>query len=217
MSVVPERVAPAVPVPSALAPERPANPLFAVRPHGRVRRFAGLVVAGTALVLLAPLMGVIAVLVAFTSDGPVFFRHRRVGHGGVPFEVIKFRTMYDGAEALAARLFAEENHGSGPLDKHRDDPRVTSVGRWLRRSSLDEPAPACGTSSTGPWPWSARDPPAPPRWSASRPTRWPGSGSVPASPGSPRSAAAATSSGRRSSASTWSTSSGVRCGSTSAS
>lgn len=138
MSVVPERVVPVAAPTAPTAPARPANPLFAVRPHGRVRRFAELVVAGTALVALAPLMGVIAVLVAFTSDGPVFFRHRRVGHGGVPFEVIKFRTMYDGAEALAARLFAEENHGSGPLDKRRDDPRVTGVGRWLRRTSLDE-------------------------------------------------------------------------------
>ncbi|WP_364512129.1 sugar transferase [Nocardioides sp. LML1-1-1.1] len=139
MSLAPDRMAPVAPtaVPTA-GSERTANPLFAVRPHGRTRRLAELVVAGTSLVLLAPLMGAIALLVALTSDGPVFFRHRRVGHGGVPFEVIKFRTMYDGAEAQAARIFAEANHGSGPLDKRRDDPRVTAVGRWLRRSSLDE-------------------------------------------------------------------------------
>ncbi len=138
MSVVPERVAPVAPVPTPVAPPRTANPLFAVRAHGRTRRIAECLLAGTALVLLAPLMAVIALLVTATSSGPVLFRHRRVGHGGVPFEVLKFRTMYDGAELQAAKVFAEVNHGSGPLLKRRDDPRVTGVGRWLRRSSLDE-------------------------------------------------------------------------------
>ncbi len=122
------------PAPVRLTPD----PLFAVHPHGRARRVLECTLAGTALVLLAPVLAVIALLVTLTSPGPVLFRHRRVGHGGETFEVLKFRTMYDGAEREAARLFAESNDGSGPLDKLRDDPRVTGTGRWLRRFSLDE-------------------------------------------------------------------------------
>jgi lipopolysaccharide/colanic/teichoic acid biosynthesis glycosyltransferase len=81
---------------------------------------------------------VISVLVLGTSRGPLLFRQQRVGHGGRVFEVLKFRTMYADAEARAAEVFAEHNDGSGPLTKLHVDPRVTPVGRWLRRLSLDE-------------------------------------------------------------------------------
>jgi len=95
-------------------------------------------VALTLLLVALPVVLVISLLVVGTSRGPLLFRQQRVGHGGRQFDVLKFRTMYVDAEARAAEVFAEANDGSGPLTKLRADPRVTPVGRWLRRLSLDE-------------------------------------------------------------------------------
>lgn len=93
--------------------------------------------AGLALILLAPVMAVIAVLVRRDSPGPALFRQVRIGQDGSPFTVFKFRTMQQSAEAgLAALLAADE--GNGVLFKIRLDPRITSIGRTLRRYSLDE-------------------------------------------------------------------------------
>jgi len=93
---------------------------------------------GSSLVLLfgAPLLAVIAILIKLDSRGPVLFRQLRVGAGGEEFKIVKFRTMVDGAEALKADLLAR-NEAEG-LFKIDDDPRVTRVGHWLRRTSLDE-------------------------------------------------------------------------------
>ncbi|MFM8561796.1 MAG: sugar transferase [Solirubrobacterales bacterium] len=89
------------------------------------------------LVLLSPLMLLIAALVKFTSRGPVFYRSMRPGIGGVPFACLKFRTMYQGADRVQHELEAV-NEADGALFKIRRDPRVTPVGRVLRRFSLDE-------------------------------------------------------------------------------
>ncbi|MBE1534065.1 sugar transferase [Actinomadura algeriensis] len=89
------------------------------------------------LLALSPLLLVVAVLIKVTSPGPVMFRQVRVGRGGREFTVLKFRTMVQDAEARKAELLAS-NEGDGVLFKMRADPRVTSVGRWLRRYSLDE-------------------------------------------------------------------------------
>lgn len=89
------------------------------------------------LVVLAPVLVVIAVLVLTGSGRPVFFRWRVVGRGGRFFTGYKFRTMIPDAEALQATLEAE-NEMTGPVFKMRNDPRVTPVGRFLRRYSLDE-------------------------------------------------------------------------------
>jgi exopolysaccharide biosynthesis polyprenyl glycosylphosphotransferase len=91
----------------------------------------------TVLALLAPLMTMIAAAIKLTSPGPVFFRQGRVGRDGEVFEMLKFRTMVDGADAHQAKL-AEMNEAADGLFKIADDPRVTRVGRFLRRSSLDE-------------------------------------------------------------------------------
>lgn len=95
------------------------------------------VAAAVGLLVLSPLLAVVAVLVSTTSRGPVFYRQERVGLGGTTFRLYKFRTMVDGADAMVDEL-AERNESDGPLFKIRDDPRVTGVGRWLRRASLDE-------------------------------------------------------------------------------
>jgi len=113
-------------------------PVLAVLDHGRTRRVVEWTFAASALLLLAPLLLLVALLVVGTSRGPVLFRQERIGHGGRPFVVLKFRTMSRDAAGRAEALFAVANDGSGPLDKLRRDPRVTPVGGWLRRTSLDE-------------------------------------------------------------------------------
>jgi exopolysaccharide biosynthesis polyprenyl glycosylphosphotransferase len=95
------------------------------------------VVAGLALVLLAPVLLGIAVLVRCTDAGPVLFRQDRVGVGGRTFTMLKFRTMVVDAETRLDQLRGG-NLSDGLLFKLRADPRVTPVGRWLRRLSLDE-------------------------------------------------------------------------------
>jgi exopolysaccharide biosynthesis polyprenyl glycosylphosphotransferase len=94
---------------------------------------------GSAILLLlsSPLLAGIAVLVKATSPGPILHRSLRPGIGGLPFRCLKFRTMYEDAEAHQHEL-EHLNEKSGAIFKLRNDPRVTPVGRFLRRNSLDE-------------------------------------------------------------------------------
>ena len=94
--------------------------------------------AGVLLLMFAPLLLALAVLIPLDSTGSPVFRQTRVGRGGSLFTVYKLRTMHMGAEARQAELLARNVNGDGLLFKVRDDPRVTRVGRWLRRTSLDE-------------------------------------------------------------------------------
>ncbi|WP_306204136.1 sugar transferase [Actinoplanes sp. RD1] len=91
------------------------------------------------LLLAAPVLAVVALLVATGPGGrgPVVFRQERVGKDGQPFTLFKFRTMVVNAEAILAEL-RDRNESDGELFKMREDPRITPVGRWLRRFSLDE-------------------------------------------------------------------------------
>lgn len=109
-------------------------------PGARIgKRALDIVIATGALVVLAPVLAVIAAAIKLTSRGPVFFRQERVGYRGRPFRIVKFRTMYAGAELQRAQMaHLNEMVGGGPLFKMRNDPRVTPVGRILRRTSLDE-------------------------------------------------------------------------------
>ncbi len=102
-----------------------------------VKRAVDLVLASCMLVVASPLMAVVALLVRFTSPGPILFRQRRIGADGALFVIYKFRTMVADAEAQRTVL-AEHNEAGGVLFKMRNDPRVTRVGRFLRKSSLDE-------------------------------------------------------------------------------
>lgn len=97
-------------------------------------RVAGIVL----LLLVAPVIGAAALAVKLTSPGPVLFRQRRVGVDGRPFTLLKLRSMYVDAEERRAALTAQQHEGNGVLFKLHDDPRVTRVGRWLRRFSVDE-------------------------------------------------------------------------------
>jgi len=99
----------------------------------------GIDVAGSAagLLLAAPVLGLTALAIKLSSPGPVFFRQIRCGLHGRPFEILKLRTMYVDAEERKAEL-AHLNEMDGPVFKIRNDPRITPVGRLLRRFSLDE-------------------------------------------------------------------------------
>lgn len=90
-----------------------------------------------ALCAVAPFMFAIALTIKFTSRGPVFYRSERIGLNGQPFQMIKFRSMNQDADKNVAALLTE-NEAAGPLFKIREDPRVTPIGRILRRYSLDE-------------------------------------------------------------------------------
>jgi exopolysaccharide biosynthesis polyprenyl glycosylphosphotransferase len=102
-----------------------------------LKRSLDVAVAGTSLVLLAPVLGLVALAVKITSPGPVMFRQRRIGHRDRPFTMLKFRTMRDGADELKEEL-RHLNEAEGPMFKIADDPRLTPVGGFLRRYSLDE-------------------------------------------------------------------------------
>jgi exopolysaccharide biosynthesis polyprenyl glycosylphosphotransferase len=102
-----------------------------------VKRALDIVVSGVALVVLSPVIVGGAVLVALTSRGPVLFRQNRIGLNGRLFTLYKFRSMRSDAEARKHEL-AAFNEMSGPVFKMKNDPRVTFVGRWLRRFSVDE-------------------------------------------------------------------------------
>jgi len=118
-------------------------PLFAVRPpvfaglDWTTKRAFDLVVSGLIIVAAAPFWALIALAVKLDSPGPVFYRDRRVGLGECEFGMFKFRSMYVDAGARQAGLEGA-NEASGPLFKIKDDPRVTRVGRFVRRYSLDE-------------------------------------------------------------------------------
>ena len=89
------------------------------------------------LLLAAPVMLTVALLIKITSPGPVFFRQQRSGLNGAPFTIYKFRTMMSNAEQLKHEL-AAMNEMTGPVFKVTNDPRVTPLGKWLRKFSLDE-------------------------------------------------------------------------------
>ena len=114
---------------------------FAVPPRGRTwqlaRRTIDLVLATVALMVTLPLTFVIAVLIKATSPGPILFVQERIGINRKPFRMFKFRTMHNRAEELLAQV-EEFNEAGAGLFKMRKDPRVTPIGRFLRRFSLDE-------------------------------------------------------------------------------
>jgi len=118
-------------------------PLFELRPpvfagiDWAVKRAFDLVVSTAIIVLASPLWALIALAVKLDSPGPVFYRDRRVGLGEGEFGMFKFRSMYVDAHLRQAAL-ETSNEASGPLFKIKDDPRVTRVGKFLRRYSIDE-------------------------------------------------------------------------------
>jgi lipopolysaccharide/colanic/teichoic acid biosynthesis glycosyltransferase len=110
--------------------------LFRVR-YRVTKRIMDLLICGLALPLLLPLLGILAALVYFDDPGPVFFKQYRTGKGGKRFQMYKLRTMATNAEELKVK-YAHLNELTWPDFKITDDPRVTRIGRILRKTSLDE-------------------------------------------------------------------------------
>lgn len=116
------------------------SPGFHVRPALRIyKRIFSLVFGLIGVVLSSPLMLLSAIAIRLDSSGPIIFRQKRVGEFGVPFTVYKFRTMYDGAPPAPSKpnhADPSQNHIGTPAQ--HGDPRITRVGKWLRRTRLDE-------------------------------------------------------------------------------
>jgi exopolysaccharide biosynthesis polyprenyl glycosylphosphotransferase len=113
------------------------EPSDSTNPQLIVKRVLDLLIASVVLVVAAPLMVAIAAVIKLTDRGPVLFHQKRVGRDGVPFHMLKFRSMVIDAEARLAAL-ATDNERMGPLFKLEHDPRVTRIGRFIRATSLDE-------------------------------------------------------------------------------
>ena len=90
-----------------------------------------------ALFLLSPVFIAIALVIYLNDRGPIFYAHQRVGYLGKSFTFYKFRSMVVNADALKCKL-AEQNEASGPIFKMKNDPRITPIGRFIRKTSLDE-------------------------------------------------------------------------------
>lgn len=106
-------------------------------PYAFWKRVLDAVGSAGLILLLSPVFVVIAVLVKATSRGPIIYRQIRVGMGGREFVFYKFRSMYEDAERRLQEVL-DKNEKAGPIFKMKNDPRVTSVGRFLRKYSLDE-------------------------------------------------------------------------------
>jgi exopolysaccharide biosynthesis polyprenyl glycosylphosphotransferase len=138
-------------------PERPGNPTFypdlldrdEEQKHRRItKRVMDVIGSGIALLLLSPVFAIIALLVKLSSKGPVIYRQRRLGQFGETFELLKFRSMRVDTDASIHQEFMKSviagTHdgnaadGEKPVYKMTDDPRITPIGKFLRRSSLDE-------------------------------------------------------------------------------
>ena len=110
----------------------------AISPGGaRIKRLLDIVVCMAGLTLLAPLLAATALAIKLTSTGPVFFSQIRLGLNKKTFRMFKFRTMVSNAAELQTEL-EHLNETDGPAFKISEDPRITRVGRWLRRTSIDE-------------------------------------------------------------------------------
>ena len=117
--------------------------LLGVRQYGLtkssrfLKRSMDFVVALSLLLLLSPLLLLLAIAIAIDSPGPVLFRQARIGRGGSRFDIFKFRSMICDADGLKEQL-RQQNEATGGLFKITDDPRITRVGRFLRKTSIDE-------------------------------------------------------------------------------
>jgi exopolysaccharide biosynthesis polyprenyl glycosylphosphotransferase len=124
----------AIAIPAVLPFETPEPQGLYLR-HGK--RLVDVVGALCALLVLSPVIAVLAVIVRLTSRGPVFYRSTRIGRGGRPFTFYKLRSMVKDAD-LKRQHLTHLNEADGPVFKMARDPRITSIGRFMRSTSLDE-------------------------------------------------------------------------------
>ena len=102
-----------------------------------VKRLFDFVMATIGLIILSPLMLVIAILIKLEDDGPIFYKQIRVGKNGRKFEMYKFRSMLVNADQMLTAL-KDKSDVEGPMFKMKNDPRITKIGKFIRKHSLDE-------------------------------------------------------------------------------
>lgn len=103
-----------------------------------IKRILNLLCSFVGVIVLSPFFLIISIFIKVTSKGPVFFVHERVGLNGRKFKLIKFRTMVNNAEEMIASFSPEQKKEWEENYKLKDDPRITKIGKFLRRTSLDE-------------------------------------------------------------------------------
>ena len=111
---------------------------FTVRMSYMLKRSFDIILSILALILLSPLFLIVAILIKTTSRGPIFFVQTRVGKYGRNFSFYKFRSMYADAEKRKAELLAQNQSADGVIFKMKKDPRITPIGGFLRKTSIDE-------------------------------------------------------------------------------
>lgn len=110
---------------------------FAARPLPRWKRGFDIAAAAVGLLLVSPILAAAAIGIKLTSPGPILFTQMRTGHGGRRFKIYKLRTMFADAEKLKDQL-RPQSEQDGPAFKMRNDPRITPIGRYLRKTAIDE-------------------------------------------------------------------------------
>jgi lipopolysaccharide/colanic/teichoic acid biosynthesis glycosyltransferase len=111
---------------------------FVVAGTGLIKRLFDLLASSFCLVVASPLLGLLALLVKLEDGGPVIFAQTRVGWRGRTFRMYKFRSMCPNAEERLREILPHNEHAQGVTFKMKGDPRITRVGKWMRRYSLDE-------------------------------------------------------------------------------
>ena len=102
-----------------------------------IKRLMDITLSAIGLIILSPILLVVAILIKIDSKGPIFFKQKRVGLYGKEFDMYKFRSMVVNAEELKEKL-EKQNEMSGPMFKIADDPRITKLGKFIRKTSIDE-------------------------------------------------------------------------------
>lgn len=102
-----------------------------------IKRGIDIICSSIGLIVLSPILVIIAIIIKLDSSGPIIFKQERVGYKGRRFFMYKFRSMVVNAEELKDKL-QEKNEMSGPMFKMKDDPRITKVGKFIRKTSIDE-------------------------------------------------------------------------------
>ena len=107
-------------------------------PYELIKRTCDIGLASIGLIVLAPVFLLIGIAIKINSNGPAFFVHKRIGKNGKIIKIYKFRTMFEGSEDMFAKFSKEQTEEYERNYKLKDDPRVTKIGKFLRKTSLDE-------------------------------------------------------------------------------
>jgi len=104
----------------------------------KTKRTCDIVLSSIALILLSPLLSLTAILIKLESPGPVLFMQQRIGINGIPFTMLKFRSMFNNAALCRSQLETQNEMHKGVLFKIKQDPRITRIGKMIRKASIDE-------------------------------------------------------------------------------